>query len=170
MSLPGPFLAGQRLTAGQLNDATQKMMKSIEVSTAGTINTGIGATEVNITKLALGPIPQVNGGLYRFDMRLVVQNTVGTDDFVISLRRDTALTGTLIRAWTIFAPQNVAVHLWEVWADVPATVTESVNYFVSAKRTLGTGTLSVYGQFATSTQSGVSCSRNGYASEYAVIA
>ena len=33
MALPGPFLAGQRLTAGQLNDATQKTITSIDINT-----------------------------------------------------------------------------------------------------------------------------------------
>jgi hypothetical protein len=169
VSLPGPFLAGQRLTAGQLNDATQKTLKSISISAAGVINTTAGTTELNIPKLALGPIPQVNGGLYRFEPRLIVQNSVGTDDFELRLRRDTALTGTIVKSWFLYGPQHVGVHHWQIWADIPATVTEDVNYFVSLRRTAGTGTLSLYGQVGSSDASGIAAVRSGYSSEFAVI-
>jgi hypothetical protein len=164
-----PFLAGQRLTAGQLNDATQKTLKSIEVSTAGIINTTSGTTQLDIPKMALGPIPQVNGGLYQFNLHAIVQASVATDEFKMLVRRDTALTGTIIQEWTIFAAGITTARGVYPWDDFVASATEDVNYFVSLQRTSGTGTLAIYGQYGTGNRSGIACVRVGYSSEFAVI-
>lgn len=169
MALPGPFLAGQRLTAGQLNDATQKTLKSVEVSTAAVINTTSGTTELNVPKLALSGIPQVAGGLYRFSPRLTVQNSVGTDDYSLILRRDTALTGTVVRQWFLYSPNLTSVRQWQSWADITAIADETVNYFVSIQRTAGSGTIAIYGQVGTFDRSGIRVDRGGYASEYVLV-
>lgn len=171
MSLPGPFLAGQRLTAGQLNDATQKTLKSIDIIAAGALYTTSGTTELDLPKFALSAIPQVNGGLYRFDLRIITsQNTLATDQFSLFIRRDTALTGTIIDEIPIYPPPTVNGVLLVVWADFPAVADESVNYFLSAKRRSGTGTFTVYGQLLTSSHSAIKISRVGYSSEFALVA
>lgn len=133
--MAGPFLAGQRLTAGQLNDATQKTLTSVEVGVAGALATGIGATEVNIPKLALGPVALVAGGLYHFDARVTLQQTVATDGFMMRLRRDTALTGTVVAEWLIYAVAATSGNVFFAWDDFISTIAEpTVNYFVSFKR------------------------------------
>lgn len=169
MSLPGPFLAGQRLTAGQLNDATQKTLKSIEVSQAGIIATTSGTTELDVPKLGLGPVPLVNGGLYQFESRFTLQNSNGTDEYTVRVRRDTALTGAIVTTWVVYAPGTTAGYLFVDWADVISAADENVQYFTSFQRASGSGTLSVYGQLSSTNRSGIKMSRAGYSSEFQVV-
>jgi hypothetical protein len=169
MSLPGPFLAGQRLKAGALNDATQKTLKSVEISATGALYTTSGTTELNIPRLALSNIPQVNGGLYGFDVRLVVNQTVLVANYSFFIRRDTALTGTIIAEIPLFAPPSLNGELLSTWTDVAATLNENVNYFASLKQTAGTGTMTLFGQLNTAIRTGIKISRVGYSSEFAVI-
>lgn len=169
MALPGPFLAGQRLTAGQLNDATQKTLRSIEVSAAGSIGVTSGTTELNLAKLALGPVPQVNGGLYHFDLSLTCQNSVASDEYHFFLRRDTALTGTLITTFILFATSVTSGRAFVGWDDVTAAADENVQYYLSVKRVVGSGTLTVYGQLSSTNRSSLKISRAGYSSEFALV-
>lgn len=173
MSLPGPFLAGQRLTAGQLNDATQKTLDSVSVSVAGGIGTTSGTTELNIPRLALGPVPLVAGGLYRFQIRAILSVTNNLDAFSMIIRRDTALTGTVISEVLLGAKDPTAGYGFTVapWVDMPAVLTEpSVSFFFSLKRNLSTGggTMTIFGQTAVAARSGTAIVRVGYSSEYRV--
>lgn len=165
-----PFLAGQRLTAGQLNDATEKTLSSIEVGTAGSIGTTSGTTELNIAKLQLGPVALVAGGLYRWDARLTLQASVTTDTFEMRIRRDTAVTGTLITSMQIQAPNNLGVTTFVGWDSfISSVVDPAVTYFTSLVRTSGTGTLNIFGQTSTTQRTGIKLARDGYSSEYTVV-
>lgn len=167
--MANPFLAGQRLTAGQLNDATEKTLKSVEVGISGAIHTGIVGTEVNITKMALGPVALVNGGLYGFSIKLLYALTVGTDQFNLIIRRNTALTGPVVTDWVIPPPGTTATVLFSGWDDIISALNEpAVQYYVSIARLFGSGSCSVYGQSSTTNRSGVKLVRTGYSSEYTV--
>lgn len=173
MSLPGPFLAGQRLTAGQLNDATQKTLDSVAISASGAMVTTVGATEANIPKYALGPVPLVDGGLYRIWIRGLFTTTVASDSFTIIIRRDTALTGPII-AELAMAPQEDTTGLAFTvtdYSDLPSVLDEpAVSFFFSMKRFAGTGTASAQGMLVGRViQPGSLIERVGYASEYRVV-
>jgi hypothetical protein len=173
MSLPGPFLAGQRLTAGQLNDATQKTLDSVSVTAAGSIGTTAGTTELNISRFALGPVPLVAGGLYQFEVRALFTNTVATDQFTMLIRRDTALTGALVGELLISPQPSVAGTAYEMstWSDLPSLLDENgVSFFFSLKRLSGSGTMSTFGQLVTAVRPGTAIRRIGYSSEYRVSA
>lgn len=168
--MANPFLAGQRLTAGQLNDATEKTLKSIEMGQAGTLAVTAGTTELNVPKLALGPAALVNGGLYHWDVRMTLQMSVGTDEFDMIIRRNTALTGPVVSDWVIYRSNNTAGFLFVTWDDFPsAALDPAVNYFTSFQRLSGTGTLTVFGQLSGTNRSGEALRRTGYSSEYALV-
>lgn len=167
MSLPGPFLAGQRLTAGQLNDATQKTLDSVQVGTAGVVVGGIGATETNVAQMRLGPVDLVAGGLYYFDVSLIFQQTVTTDEFTMRIRRDTALTGTLVSEWGLYVALTTAGTRRSLWKDFTSSVADpAVQFFCSFIRTAGTGTVSIYGSLGSVNKTSVAIRRDGYASEF----
>lgn len=175
MALPGPFLAGQRLTAGQLNDATQKTMASVDVNNSPPstpLVTGVTTTETTITQFTLGPFEQVNGGLYVVDTRVIFEQTVATDEFLLIMRKNTPLTGTIIANWNMWTvPAGGLAQLFTGWADFAAAANESVTYYFSVIRrpASGSGSLKVYGHHTSDTPSGVKIMRSGYASEYAVV-
>lgn len=170
MALPGPFLAGQKLTAGQLNDATQKTLKSVEIGTAGIIATTSGTTELNIAQLAIGPVDLVAGGLYSWTPKLVLQNSVGSDEFNLIIRRDTPLTGALVSDWVIYRPGHTGGYWFSVPDDFTSAVDDpGVNFYVSLQRLNGTGTLSLYGQLSSTNRSGLKLVRTGYSSELQVV-
>lgn len=174
--LPGPFLAGQKLTAGQLNDATQKTIQSIDVNIAGTpLVSPVTTTETTITQFTLGPFDQVAGALYRVNVRAIVQQTIATDEFFMIMRKNTPLTGPIVAGWDMFKLILLNSGFWfNGSADIPATVDESgVTYYFSAVRFTGIGSWIVWGQNPGNTNSptpsGVQFTRVGYTSEYTVI-
>ena len=170
MAIPGPFLAGQRLTAGQLNDATQKTIKTIEVGTSGIIGTTSGTTELNVSKLGFGPCAMVNGGLYTFGVHLILQYvTSAAQEYLCTIRRDTALTGTVIAQWTIYNQASTGGFSFTNWQDVPWSADENVNFFMSFQRLTGANTMNIYGQITTIARSGAKVARSGYSSEYSLV-
>lgn len=171
MALPGPFLAGQKLTGGQLNDATQKTITSVDVNVTGAIVSGVNTTETTITQFTLGPFDQVNGALYQVNVRPIIEVTNADSEFRMIMRKNTALTGTVIADWNMWRlPYAGFAQLRTLWADFPAVADESVTYYFSVVRFTGTGDLTVYGHHnASATPSGVKIERTGYASEYTVV-
>lgn len=175
MALPGPFLAGQEITAGEINDATQKTISSIDVNTAGPIVTGVGVTETTITQLTLGPIDQVQGALYKVSPRVIFQQSNHLDEFLLLMRKDTPLTGTIVASWDMWrTPTDNGGALFTGWADIPASINETgVMYYFSIDQFAGSGTAIVYGHWPLSglvvTPTGVSFTRVGYATEYTVV-
>lgn len=177
MALPGPFSPGQRLTAGQLNDATQKTIASVDVNvpSPGNISGNVTNVEIDIPRLALGPFDQVAGALYNVHMRTILQQTDDTSEFFIIMRKNTPLTGDIIASWDVWKPPAAnSGFLFTGWADFPATIDESgVSYYFSMVRFGGTGTAIMYGHHPNSalgiTPTGVKISRVGYASEHTVV-
>lgn len=170
MALPGPFLAGQRLTAGQLNDATQKTITSVDINTAGILVSGISTTETTIPQYTLGPITQNTGALYEIRMRSILEQTNADDEFFMFMRKNTPLTGTIIAEWNIWKPKaNGAGFLFLGWADFGATADETVTYYFSLQRFSGGGNILAYGNHTSFTPTGLKITRIGYASEHTVV-
>lgn len=169
MSIPGPFLAGQRLTAGQLNDATQKTILSVEVGNSGTLYTTSSTTELNMPKFAMSGLQLVNGGLYELAVHLFLQNSVGTDTYNLIVRHTTALSGALVTDWVIPAPAKTTQYDFSTWDDIVSAADVTRNYFFSVQRLSGTGTLSVLGQGSSTNRPGVKLMRTGYSSEYSLV-
>src|SRR5690606_16888961 len=117
MTQPGPFLAGQRVRANQINEAVRRCLQSVEAVISGTIASGIGGTETNITDLAVGPVDLVSGALYRFDLRATLQNSVGTDEFALRIRRDTPVTGPLISEAIAYGPRHTGGYSFVTWRE-----------------------------------------------------
>lgn len=171
MALPGPFLAGQRLTAGQLNDATQKTIQTIEVGIAGIIATTSGATELTIPELTFGPIDLVAGALYRWDVRATLQYvTSSAQEYNWIIRRDTPLTGTVVSDWVIYNQATTGGFQFVAWDEFIATADETgVMFYTSIQRLTGTNTCQVYGQLSGSNRTTQSIKRVGYSSELTVV-
>jgi len=171
MALPGPFLAGQRLTAGQLNDATQKTIKTIELGIGGIVATTSGTTELNVPELAIGPVDLVAGGLYRFDVRQTLQYTTNANqEYNMIIRRDTPLTGTIVSDWVIYAAASLGGFQFCVWDEWIASSNESgVQFYTSFQRLNGSNTMQIYGQLSGTNRSTLSLKRVGYSSEFQVI-
>jgi len=170
MAAPAPFLAGQRLTAGQLNDAVEKTLDDASIAVAGGLGTTSGATELNIAKLALGPVSVNTANLYSLQARIICSQSAATDEFLMRIRRDTALTGALVAEFNMYAPGTTNGFLFTSWSDfVPAVNNTAVSYYFSFLRFAGAGTLSVWGQLNTQNRSGTKITRVGYASQFRVV-
>jgi hypothetical protein len=172
MALPGPFLPGQRLTAGQLNDATQKTMASVDVNIEGVILDNVTTTETTITQLTLGPFDQRTGALYSVETRIIIQQTDASDEFLLIMRKNTPLTGTIIANWNMWRLiENGKGALFHAYADFPGTADESVTYYFSVIRrpASGTGHITIYGHHTSDTPTGAKILRTGYSSEYTVV-
>lgn len=165
----GPFLPGQKLKAGQLNDATQKTVDSLAVGISGAIVSGI-TTETNIPQLALGPVDLAAGGLYSFNPSLILQNSVSTDEFAFRVRRDTPVTGTLVAELEIFRPLHTLGYEFESYALASFLATESnISFYCSLARTNGTGNITIYGLFGGLARTQMSMVRVGYGSAFRVV-
>lgn len=166
-----PFLAGQRVTAGQLNEATRKVVKSIELGVAGIVATTSGTTELNIPKLAVGPVDLVAGALYQWNVRQTLQYvTANTQEYNMIIRKNTALTGTIISDWVIYNQVNTAGFLFTSWDQFTQSTNESaVTFYVSFQRLNGSNTMNIYGQLSGTNRSGISLSRAGYSSDFAIV-
>lgn len=171
MALPGPFLAGQRLTAGQLNDATQKTLQTVQVAQSGIIGTTSGTTELNLPKMAMGPFDLVAGGLYRVDVRLTLQyTTANNQEYNLLIRRDTPLTGTVVVDWVIYPAVNLSGFTFTAWAEFVSTIDDpGVQLYASVQRLNGSNTMQVYGQLSGTNRSTLSTKRVGYSSELVVV-
>ena len=168
--MTAPFLAGQRVTAGQLNDAVQKTLQSIEVGIAGGIATTAGATELDIPELAVGPVDLVGGALYAWEIRLATTRTSATDLFNVIIRRDTPLTGTVISDWIIPAAPATTSYVFTAWDDMISAIDDpGVQFYTSIQRLSGGGTITVAGQLSGSNRSGIKLVRTGYSSAFQVV-
>lgn len=167
---PQPFLAGQRITAGQLNDAVEKTLESVEVGIAGIVATTSGTTELDVSQLAMGPVSVTTANLYRNSIRLIGSQSVATDEFFCRIRRDTPVTGALVTEWVMYAPGTTNGFLFSSWSDfIPAVSNTAVNYYLSVARFAGSGVLNVWGQLNNQNRSGISVVRSGYGAQYRLV-
>jgi len=116
------------------------------VTTAGAINTGIGGTEVDIPKLAITGVKTKLNCWYQFAVALAGQPSAANASFTIRVRKDTALTGTVVADWSWltdvagFTDSKFFTLPWKALAD-----NSSTNFYVSAQLAGGTGTLDING-------------------------
>jgi hypothetical protein len=120
-------------------------------ATVGVINAGINTTEVNISKLGFTPTSVTINRVYVHVVTLSTQFSAGNDSFVVRVRKDTALSGTIVfsQAWISqvagFTHDRSFIFPWI------ATATDaSADFFVSLQRVAGTGTCDVNGSNASS--------------------
>lgn len=120
-------------------------------ATAGVINAGITTTEVNIAKLGLTPTSVTINRVYLFVLTLSAQCSAGNDSFAVRVRKDTALSGTVVfaQAWITqvggFTHERSFIYPWI------ATATDaSADFFVSVQRVAGAGTMDVNGNSSSS--------------------
>jgi len=116
---------------------------------AGFVHTTSGTTELNLTKLALENTRTESGTWYTLNLNLFYNNaTVAAgDSFLIRVRKDTALSGTVIAEFVVrpespdtFDGSRTFAQPWFSGAqDLDA------DFYVSAQRQAGTGTLAFYG-------------------------
>lgn len=120
-------------------------------ATAGVINAGIAATEVNIAKLAITPVVVVSGRGYVHCVTIDGQFTVANDSFVIRIRKDTALSGTVVASSSVivqvsgFTHQKTMILPW-----IAPSSDASADFFVSLQRVAGAGVCDVNGNSTTS--------------------
>lgn len=119
------------------------------VSTAGIINTTVGTTELNITKLALENTRVESGTWYVLNLNLTYNHVTvsATDSYVVRIRKDTALSGTVLAEFIVrpesadtFDGSKTCAQPWQA----PAQDTDA-DFYVSVQRVAGTGTLGIYG-------------------------
>lgn len=113
------------------------------IATGNTTVTTSGTAVSDLPKLAIASAPLWYARMYELGVRLYVQQSVATDTFEITFRRDTAVTGGSLGVWR-FCVGNTN-DLNGIWAIAPfqETTDETVNLFVDIHRVSGTGTCKV---------------------------
>jgi hypothetical protein len=123
--------------------ATFKLLDAVQTDVAVNTTT-VGAAELSLPRLVSASVALDSGKLYRTDFQLVTTRTVIADEYEIRVRKDTALTGTLLGsafAWgTVNANAQYAKGsiLWVPSATGAATL------HMSVIRSSGSGTMTVY--------------------------
>jgi hypothetical protein len=103
---------------------------------------------------------------------VIFEQTNHLDEFLLIMRKNTPLTGTVIANWNMWSTSTDGLaQLFAGWADFLALANESVTYYFSVIRrpASGSGSIKIYGHHTSDTPSGVAIRRNGYSSEYAVV-
>lgn len=117
------------------------------VDQAGTLFTTSSNTEADIAKLAITGINIKKDRCYHFLARVYgINPTVVNDDFYIRIRRTTAVTGTEILKQANFIDVTFLDHVLQLsgfW--VPTVDIASENFYVSIKREVGSGAISIIG-------------------------
>src|SRR5690606_16175090 len=80
MTLP---LAGDIIRAIDTRSLAEDTVGSQEIGTGGVIATTSGTTQLNVPLLGMAEKQLVAGGLYHWDVRLTLQNSVATDEFTL---------------------------------------------------------------------------------------
>jgi hypothetical protein len=118
-------------------------------SGTGFINTGIAGTEVNVAKVAIENYRATAGHFYMLSANIFwnFATVVAGDSYVVRVRRDTALSGTIIAEWVIRPVDNSAFdesesfnQPWKATAD-----DADLDVYLSVIRVAGSGTLSING-------------------------
>jgi len=116
------------------------------VTAAGAINSGIGTTETNITKMAITGAKLSTAKFYLLNVNLVVNFTNASDSFYVRIRRDTAVSGTVVAEWP-WIPDVNGYDDGRSFSQPykPPANASSASFYVSLQRIAGSGTVSVYG-------------------------
>lgn len=118
---------------------------------AGFINSAIAGTETNISKIGISGVKLVSGRFYMLNVHMYANFSVAGDSFTVRVRRDTAVSGTIIAEfpWITDVSGYDDCRSFSQPYKAPANAS-SANFFVSVQRAAGTGTCSVNGDSRTS--------------------
>lgn len=120
------------------------------VTTAGVINAGITTTEVNVTKAAFENSTITSGRVYIFTFTFSAQFTTANDSFLIRIRKDTALSGTVLVTWAIIPQVSGFSHYVtqrRPWI-APASDADA-DFYISFQRIAGSGSCDINGNSET---------------------
>lgn len=121
------------------------------VTTVGTIHTGITTTETNITKLAFENSSITVGRVYIFNLLLSAQFSAANDSFAVRIRKDTALSGTVLANTAWITQVSGFTHDRPIAVPWIATGSDAdADFYVSLQRVAGAGTCDVNGNSLTS--------------------
>ena len=152
-SMVGQLIPGERVYVMQVPPAGQyivgrmigeeRWLDAAQVDTTGTLVTTAGGVESNISNLAL-TVPNWTPSLvYQLVVQLSLSYSVITDTFAVRIRRDTAVTGTLLAEG--FISDMGLGHPLVSWPLRPTATERNIPLFVSVIRAAGTGTCAVLG-------------------------
>lgn len=113
---------------------------------AGQVHANVGATEVNITKLAIENYKFTANHFYMFNWRIFLQEPTADNDFLIRIRKDTALTGGIM-VETPFLPTVSSLDCCAMGSapyQEPFTDTDA-DVYISLVRVIGAGTIDIIG-------------------------
>jgi hypothetical protein len=138
---PTSWLALGRLQTAET--ASQQTGRWLDGTQVGVVTlAGPVSAETNLAQLALSA-PVVAGGVYLFHVQMRVTVTDAADDWQITLREDTALTGNTIGT-AQFSGSNLLDTPYYTFPHY-AVASGTMNYFFSIVRTAGVGTVTVSG-------------------------
>lgn len=118
---------------------------------AGVITGGVTTTETNIPRLAFENSVIQSARVYLFNVTLSAQFSIGSDSFTIRIRKDTALSGTVIAstAWISqvagFTHDRTFVIPW-----VAPAGDADADFYVSIQRIAGSGIADINGNGSSS--------------------
>lgn len=115
------------------------------VTQAGTLHTGIVGTETNITKLALENSLVQGNRFYTLNVNLYTNISAADNSFLIRVRKDTALSGTVLAAWQWNSVLNAddTKTMSQPWLS--GALDTDADFYVSAQRIAGAGDMDIYG-------------------------
>jgi hypothetical protein len=103
-------------------------------------------TETNIPKLAITGVKTRTGNFYVLRTSFTIEATAANDSYTIRVRKDTALSGTVLATWSWitdiagFTHSNGFSLPWKAVAD-----NSNTNFYVSIQREAGVGTADLDG-------------------------
>jgi hypothetical protein len=133
-----------------LNTLNMRSLGGRIATTAGVINAGITTTEVNITKIQFENSVITSGRIYVFHVTLSFQASAGNDSYQVRVRKDTALSGTIVAAKATITQVSGFTHYLEFHRPWSAPSSDAdADFYVSAQRIAGSGSIDVNGNSET---------------------
>lgn len=153
---PGSPVSGQLVYRTDLNDQYRydgavwvptRQIAGRLISAAGVQHNAVTTTETNITKLQIENYKILINTWYIFNITLFFITSAVGDVFTVRVRKDTALSGTILTDWSIVAITAAAVgDTRSIALPWKATATDTdADFYVSVLRTSGSGDIDIYG-------------------------
>lgn len=137
------------VAAGDTALSTSRNLRSLGgriVTTAGVVHSGVAGTEVNYAKLAFENTAVTQGRVYVLTVKLSAQFNAGDNSFLVRVRKDTALSGTILVDWEWITQVAGFTHQQTFSMPWVATATDAdADFYVSVQRISGGGTADLNG-------------------------
>jgi hypothetical protein len=123
----------------------------VVIATPGVVQAGVAASEATIAKLTTTGVRLRGGCFYELNTAISGQPSAGGESYNIRVRRDTALSGTVVMLWPFITQVAAYTHsrsfsvVYKAPADAP-----SASFYVSLQRATGAGYFDVNGDRTTS--------------------